>query len=80
MKRRMAYVLQDDIFYSHITVRNTVRDAAYLKLPKSLSWVEKRERVETVLTELGLQRCSNTIVGGAWVVSASNNSFMPRRQ
>jgi len=71
MKRRMAYVLQDDIFYSHITVRNTVRDAAYLKLPKSLSWVEKRERVETVLTELGLQRCSNTIVGGAWVRGVS---------
>jgi ABC-type multidrug transport system ATPase subunit len=68
-KRRMAYVLQDDIFFPKITVRNTVRDAAYLKLPKKMSWKEKREKVEDVLTEMGLQRCSNTIVGGAWVVS-----------
>jgi ABC-type multidrug transport system ATPase subunit len=67
-KRRMAYVLQDDIFFPSISVRDTVTDAAYLKLPKSMSWKEKRSKVEDVLSELGLQRCSNTIVGDGWVV------------
>jgi ABC-type multidrug transport system ATPase subunit len=70
-KRRMAYVLQDDIFFPSITVRNTVRDAAYLKLPKKMPFKEKRAKVEDVLTELGLQRCSNTIVGGTWVRGVS---------
>ncbi len=59
-KRRMAYVLQDDIFFPKITVRNTVRDAAYLKLPKKMPWSEKRAKVEELLTEMGLQRCANT--------------------
>jgi ABC-type multidrug transport system fused ATPase/permease subunit len=68
LKRRMAYVLQDDIFFPNLTVRDTVSYTAYLKLPKSLSCQEKRERVEDILTELGIQRCSNTIVGGGWVV------------
>jgi ABC-type multidrug transport system fused ATPase/permease subunit len=68
LKRRMAYVLQDDIFFPNLTVRDTVSYTAYLKLSKSLSWKEKRERVDEILTELGIQRCSNTIVGGGWVV------------
>jgi ABC-type multidrug transport system ATPase subunit len=67
-KRRMAYVLQDDIFFPSITVRDTVTDAAYLKLPKSMSLKEKRAKVDDVLSELGLERCSGTIVGGGWVV------------
>jgi ABC-type uncharacterized transport system YnjBCD ATPase subunit len=67
-KRRMGYVLQDDIFFPSITVRDTVTDAAYLKLPKSMSFKEKRAKVDDVLSELGLQRCSGTIVGGGWVV------------
>jgi ABC-type multidrug transport system fused ATPase/permease subunit len=71
LKRRMAYVLQDDIFFPHLTVRDTVTYTAYLKLSKSLSWQEKRDRVEDILTELGIQRCSNTIVGGGWVVRAT---------
>ncbi|ELR11672.1 ABC2 type transporter superfamily protein [Acanthamoeba castellanii str. Neff] len=70
-KRRMAYVLQDDIFFPSITVRDTVTDAAYLKLPKSMSLKEKRAKVDDVLSELGLERCSGTIVGGGWVRGVS---------
>ncbi|KAL6078372.1 ATP-binding cassette sub-family G member 2-like [Balamuthia mandrillaris] len=66
-KRRMAYVLQDDLFFPNLTVRDTVTYTALLKLPKDLSPQAKRERVDEVLTELGLQRCSNTIIGGAFV-------------
>lgn len=71
LKRRMAYVLQDDIFFPNLTVRDTISYTAYLKLPKSLSWKEKREKVDEIITELGIQRCSNTIVGGGWVRGVS---------
>lgn len=70
-KRRMAYVLQEDIFFPHLTVRETVTYAAYLKLPKKLSMKEKRQRVDDILAEFGLQRCSSTIVGGGWVRGVS---------
>jgi len=77
LKRRMAYVLQDDIFFPNLTVRDTITYTAYLKLSKTLSLEEKRQRVDDILTELGLQRCSNTIVGGGWVVRLSRPLPLP---
>lgn len=71
LKRRMAYVLQDDVFFSNITVRDTLTTTAYLKLPRKISRKEKRNRVDEVLSELGLQRCSNTIVGGVFARGVS---------
>lgn len=70
-KRRMAYVLQDDVFFPNLTVRDTVTYTSYLKLPKKMSMKQKRERVDEIITELGLQRCSGTIVGGPWARGVS---------
>jgi ATP-binding cassette subfamily G (WHITE) protein 2 len=67
LKRRMAYVLQDDLFFPNLTVRETVNYTAYLKLPTNLSLQEKRDRVDEILSEVGLTRAANTIVGGMWV-------------
>ncbi len=69
MKRQTAYVLQDDIFFSNLTVRETLNYTAYLKISKKLNFAEKRERVEEALAEMGLQRASNTIIGGFFMVS-----------
>ncbi len=69
MKRQTAYVLQDDIFFANLTVRETLNYTAYLKISHKLSFAEKRERVEEALAEMGLQRASNTIIGGHFVVS-----------
>jgi ABC-type multidrug transport system ATPase subunit len=68
LKRRMAYVLQEDIFFPEISVRETVRTAAMLKLPRKMSAADKKAAVESVLNELGIVRCANTIVGDAWKV------------
>ncbi len=68
MRRVTAYVLQDDIFFSNLTVRETLTCNAYLKLPHKLTFAEKRERVEEVITELGVSRAANTIIGGHFVV------------
>ncbi|ELR21493.1 ABC2 type transporter superfamily protein [Acanthamoeba castellanii str. Neff] len=66
LKRRMAYVMQEDIFFPEISVRETVRTAAMLKLPRKMSAADKKAAVESVLSELGIVRCANTIVGDAW--------------
>lgn len=44
--------------------RETLTFAALLKLPPTLSKKEKLQQVDNVITELGLQHCSNTIIGG----------------
>eukprot|EP01087_Luapelamoeba_hula_P007905 TRINITY_DN1945_c0_g1_i1.p1 TRINITY_DN1945_c0_g1~~TRINITY_DN1945_c0_g1_i1.p1 ORF type:complete len:724 (-),score=171.23 TRINITY_DN1945_c0_g1_i1:51-2222(-) len=70
LKRRMAYVLQDDVFFPNITVRDTITTTANLRLPRKLG-KERKERVNEVLSELGLNRCSNTIIGGPFARGVS---------
>ncbi len=38
--------------------------AALLRLPRQMSKAAKLERVSTVITALGLDKCKNTIIGG----------------
>ncbi len=38
--------------------------AAQLRLPRHMTKAQKRERVSTVITALGLDACKDTIVGG----------------
>ena len=38
--------------------------AAQLRLPRTMSKDAKRERVNTVITALGLNSCKDTIIGG----------------
>ncbi|OAE22674.1 hypothetical protein AXG93_2675s1070 [Marchantia polymorpha subsp. ruderalis] len=64
-------LLQDDILYAHLTVRETLVCAALLRLPRELSRKEKLRRAQDVITELGLERCHNTMVGGSYVRGVS---------
>ncbi len=75
MKRQTAYVLQDDIFFANLTVRETLNYTAYLKISQNLSFEQKKQRVEEALAELGLQRASNTIIGGHFMVSSCTSSL-----
>ena len=56
---------QDDILFSMQTVKETLLNAARLRLPKSISYSEKLERVNTIIAELGLTKAENTRVGDA---------------
>uniref|UniRef100_A0A5B7BG54 Putative ABC transporter G family member 22-like n=1 Tax=Davidia involucrata TaxID=16924 RepID=A0A5B7BG54_DAVIN len=67
LKQRIGFVLQDDIVFPHLTVKETLTYAALLRLPNTLSKEQKKERAMNVLSELGLERCQNTIIGGAFV-------------
>lgn len=54
--RRIGFVLQDDIVCPHLTVKETLTYAAFLRLPNMLTRQQKRERVMDVINELDLER------------------------
>lgn len=64
IKRRTGFVAQDDVLYPHLTVTETLLFTALLRLPNSLSRDEKVHHVERVISELGLNRCRNSMIGG----------------
>jgi len=64
-KRQVAYVLQDDVFFANLTVKQTIAINSILKLPsKSVSLKEKFKRVNELIKEFGLTKARNTIIGG----------------
>jgi ABC-type multidrug transport system ATPase subunit len=72
-KRRVGFVLQDDLLYETLTVWETLSFAAALRLPRHMTAAQRTERVEAVITELGLNKCRDTIIGesasaGGWLV------------
>ncbi|KAM3406484.1 hypothetical protein ACQJBY_000527 [Aegilops geniculata] len=58
-----AYVMQDDLLYPMLTVRETLLFAAELRLSRALSPAAKRERVDRLIDQLGLSRAADTIIG-----------------
>ncbi|GJM94415.1 hypothetical protein PR202_ga11056 [Eleusine coracana subsp. coracana] len=58
-----AYVMQDDLLYPMLTVRETLLFAAEFRLPRSLSPEKKRARVDALVDQLGLARAADTIIG-----------------
>ncbi|XP_073124429.1 ABC transporter G family member 14-like isoform X2 [Henckelia pumila] len=64
IRRRTGFVAQDDVLYQHLTVFETLLFTALLRLPKSLTREAKVQHVEHVITELGLTKCRNSMIGG----------------
>jgi len=65
LKRKLGFVTQDDLLFPALTVWETLWYVAQLRLPGSMSQTERSERVNTVISTLGLESCQNTIIGGA---------------
>ncbi|GFY90846.1 white-brown complex-like protein [Actinidia rufa] len=59
-----AYVTQDDILMTTLTVKEAVYYSAQLQLPDSMSRSEKKERAEKTIRDMGLQYAINTRIGG----------------
>jgi len=57
MKRIIAYVLQEDIFFDHLTVRDQLTFTARLRLPES---TDTKGAVERVINQLNLHSCLDT--------------------
>ncbi|CAM0957941.1 unnamed protein product [Alopecurus aequalis] len=58
-----AYVMQDDLLYPMLTVRETLMYAAEFRLSRALSPATKRERVDRLIDQLGLSRAADTVIG-----------------
>ncbi|KAL6624340.1 hypothetical protein ACP70R_031661 [Stipagrostis hirtigluma subsp. patula] len=58
-----AYVMQDDLLYPMLTVRETLLFAAEFRLPRALPPAAKADRVEALIKQLGLTLAANTIIG-----------------
>ena len=54
---RSAYVMQQDVLLPTLTVRETLRYAAELRLPPPTTKEEREEVVQDVILELGLKEC-----------------------
>lgn len=64
---KVAYVRQDDIFFSQLTVRETLSLAAELQLSHLSSAKHREDYVKKLLFRLGLINCADSIVGDAKV-------------
>jgi ABC-type nitrate/sulfonate/bicarbonate transport system ATPase subunit len=62
-KRVMGYVQQDTPFLEYLTVRETLRFAARLRLPDGVPRATKFAIVEDVISDLDLGACASTLVG-----------------
>ena len=59
-----SYVTQDDsALLPYLTVRETLRFAAGLRLPTWMSKEEKAKRAEDVMVKMGLKDCADVLVG-----------------
>ncbi|KAJ6886895.1 hypothetical protein NC651_027290 [Populus alba x Populus x berolinensis] len=71
MKRNMGFVTQDDVLYPHLTVTETLVFTALLRLENTFSKEEKIMHAESVITQLGLTKCKNSIIGGPFMRGVS---------
>ncbi|GMJ11463.1 ATP-binding cassette G9 [Hibiscus trionum] len=67
MKRKTGFVAQDDVLHPRLTVTETLVFTALLRLPNSFSLEEKIANAESVMNQLGLIKCKNTIIGGPFL-------------
>ncbi|CAN8279372.1 unnamed protein product [Cochlearia groenlandica] len=58
-----AYVMQDDLLFPMLTVKETLMFASEFRLPRSLSKAKKSERVEALIDQLGLRNAADTVIG-----------------
>lgn len=62
-RRKICYVLQEEIFFSGLTLRETVMYTALLRLPEKIPKSEKVKLVDSILQSLELKFCQNTKFG-----------------
>ena len=60
LKRRIAYIKQQDIFFDHLTVKDQLTYTAFLRLGDEYTKEEKRQEVAKVISLLRLTKCQDT--------------------
>ncbi|XP_065355351.1 uncharacterized protein E23 [Calliphora vicina] len=62
-RRKICYVLQEEIFFSGLTLKETVMYTALLRLPEKVPISEKTKLVDDILQSLELTFCQDTKFG-----------------
>ncbi|DBB07632.1 TPA: hypothetical protein ACH3X3_009067 [Trebouxia sp. C0006] len=60
---RQGYVQQEDMFFSQLTVRETLMMAAHTRMPGHAATAEKQAFVEDLIRRLGLSKAADSVVG-----------------
>lgn len=63
LRKRIAYVMQQDILTPTQTVRESLWFSANLRLPNTYTREDKQQMVEKMLKDLGLEKCADTFIG-----------------
>lgn len=71
IKRKISYVLQQDVFFETLSLRDTLQFAASIRLSDKLTTEDKQKTVETIIDNLDLRKCLDTMVGGAMMPGLS---------
>eukprot|EP00123_Amoebidium_parasiticum_P016558 comp23492_c0_seq1/m.39325 comp23492_c0_seq1/g.39325 ORF comp23492_c0_seq1/g.39325 comp23492_c0_seq1/m.39325 type:complete len:840 (-) comp23492_c0_seq1:149-2668(-) len=66
-KRVAAYVMQSDALFPCLTVREHLTYTAQLRVPPTVSPVQKAQRVEQVLAMVDLQPVADRKIGNEWI-------------
>ena len=53
---------QDDVLFTHLTVKETLTYAALLRLPRTMTRQQKKERAMDIIYELGLERLTTHLI------------------
>ena len=61
--RFTGYVVQDLLFFESLTVKEVLKFCGDLKLPSSMPKNEKKQRVNSIITDLDLSNCQDTQIG-----------------
>jgi ABC-type multidrug transport system ATPase subunit len=64
LRKRFAFVGQDDVLHTSSTPREAIRFSAKLRLPSSTTDEEIEDLVRHYLAELKLNKCADSIIGG----------------
>lgn len=63
--------MQDDVHIATLTVEETVRYAAWTRIPDTMSAVEREERVQSLLKMMGIDHVKDSYVGDAMLKGIS---------
>jgi ABC-type multidrug transport system ATPase subunit len=70
-RKRIAYVMQEDALTPTATPREALLFSATLRLGSSVSYADKKEKVENMLEALGLMHCADTLIGSVRIKGIS---------
>lgn len=71
IRRKIAFVAQDDSLQATATPREAIKFSARLRLPRTTSDADINKLVDKMIEELGLSSCADTIVGGPLIKGIS---------